>query len=59
MYLVLGKAGELVAVLGSEVEGLSAESAAGALDKTAVEVANEFPLEIGRHLNHIRRISVG
>lgn len=59
MYLVLGKAGELVAVLSSEVEGLSAESAAGALDKTTVEVANEFPLEIGRHLNSIKKIRVG
>lgn len=37
-------------MLAGDVEGLSAEDAAGALDETAVEVANEFPLEIGRHL---------
>ena len=49
-YLVLGEAGELVAVLASQVEGLGAESAAGALDEATVKVADEFPLEIGRHL---------
>lgn len=50
LYLVLGEAGVLVAVLASNVEGLGAEGASGALDEAAVEVANQFPLEINRHL---------
>lgn len=57
-YLVLGEAGELVRVLGSQVEGLGAESAAGALDETTVKVTDEFPLEIGRHLWKKRMMSI-